>query len=104
MSTAIATGPTASGTVPDAARQIDDEFLALVYADPALLRAEFDAIIAAAWSSPPPPDHTPPADAEPPPGRAVPDPPRNEFFRPSVHGGFRQRGARTRSPPHRPDP
>jgi hypothetical protein len=32
----------------------DDEFLALVCSDEELLRAEFDAIIAAGWSSPPP--------------------------------------------------
>jgi hypothetical protein len=37
----------------------DEEFLALVCADQDLVRAEFDAIIAAEWDSPPPgpPDH-----------------------------------------------
>jgi hypothetical protein len=33
---------------------VDEEFLALVCSDSEWLRAEFDAIIAAAWSSPPP--------------------------------------------------
>jgi hypothetical protein len=32
----------------------DEEFLALMCADEQLLRAEFDAIIAAEWASPPP--------------------------------------------------
>jgi hypothetical protein len=32
----------------------DEQFLQMVYADEDLLRAEFDAIIAAEWPSPPP--------------------------------------------------
>jgi hypothetical protein len=38
----------------DPARTSDEEFLALIYADEQLLRAEFDAIIAAEWPTPPP--------------------------------------------------
>jgi hypothetical protein len=43
----------------DAPPSADEEFLELLCADQALLRAEFDAIIAAEWPNPPPadPDH-----------------------------------------------
>jgi hypothetical protein len=37
-----------------ATRGVEEQFLELVLADEELLRAEFDAIIAAAWSGPPP--------------------------------------------------
>jgi hypothetical protein len=37
-----------------AARTTDEQFLDLVCADDELLRAEFDAIIAAEWPTPPP--------------------------------------------------
>jgi len=47
-----ADGP--GGTVDRVVDEVDEQFLALVCSDPAWLRAEFDAIIAAAWSSPPP--------------------------------------------------
>jgi hypothetical protein len=33
---------------------IDDEFFALIYSDEELLRDEFDALMAASWSGPPP--------------------------------------------------
>jgi hypothetical protein len=35
-----------------AAEVVEEEFLAIVYADEELLRAEFDAIIATSWSQP----------------------------------------------------
>lgn len=41
----------------------DEAFLGLVYGDEELVRAEFDALIAASWDPPPP---TPPALPEPP--------------------------------------
>ena len=47
-----AEGP--GGTVDRVVDGVDEQFLALVCSDPEWLRAEFDAIIAAAWSSPPP--------------------------------------------------
>ena len=64
--------------VLDAARDVgqvddlDEEFFALIYSDEELLRDEFDALMAAAWSSPPP---TPACrrDAERPPDRPRPD-------------------------------
>jgi hypothetical protein len=40
--------------VSEVAQSIDDEFLALIYADDDLLRAEFDAIITAEWPTRPP--------------------------------------------------
>jgi hypothetical protein len=36
------------------ARTVDDQFIALICSDEQLLRAEFDAIIAGQWPSPPP--------------------------------------------------
>jgi hypothetical protein len=44
--------PQAGGAVDQA---VQDEFLALICADEDLLRAEFDAIIAAGWGQPRPP-------------------------------------------------
>jgi hypothetical protein len=54
--------PHADGST--ATRGTDEQFLELLCADEDLVRAEFDAIIAAEWPSPPPaePDHG--ADAE----------------------------------------
>jgi hypothetical protein len=40
-------------TDASAAQTVDEQFLALVCSDEDLLRAEFDAIIAAEWPSPP---------------------------------------------------
>jgi len=42
----------------------DERFVELICADEALLRAEFDAIIAAEWPSPPPDEPDQGADAE----------------------------------------
>jgi hypothetical protein len=108
MVMATFTAPSAVVVVHDAAadadvRQVEDldaEFFALVCSDEELLRAEFEAIVAAAWSSPPPPDPTPGRRAEPPPGRAVPSPPpASGPVRPNLVPGVRDGGDRTRSPP-----
>jgi len=79
---------------------VDAEFFALVYSDPQPLQDEFEAIVEAAWSGSPPPDPAPCRDAEHPPGHGVPDPPAASGpVRPHLATGFRDRGARTRSPP-----
>ena len=109
MVTVTSTALGSPGAVPVAVRQvdeideIDEEFAALIYSDPDLLRAEFEAIIDAAWTSPPPRDPTPRRNSEPPPDRAIPDPP-SVFggIWPSVVTGVRDRGDRTRSPPTTP--
>ena len=46
--------PTTPALADTAARTVDEQFLALMCSDEDLLRAEFDAIIAAEWPSPPP--------------------------------------------------
>src|SRR4029450_7226754 len=95
----VGTPPSA---VLDGNRQVEevDEFLALVCSDEELLRAEFEAIVEAAWSSPPPPDPTPRRRAEPPPGGAVRTPlPASGPVGPDLVTGVRDGGARTRSPP-----
>jgi len=95
----------ASSIVPDTARDIiqgadiDDEFFALVYADEQLLRDEFDALMAAAWSDRPP---TPLCgrDAGRPPDRQRADLPRTQGRpREGVLIRVRNSPARTRSPP-----
>jgi hypothetical protein len=74
----------------------DAEFLDLVLADEDLLRAEFEAIIAAAWQEPPPPPRRP-APSEPddhPTPRAFVRPPRRTTAPasvPSLHEYYRQR-------------
>jgi len=96
---AVRTTPTGC-TVP-----VEDELLDLVLSDPELLRAEFEAIIAASWPDPPnPPPPTrpaPPAEAPNPsePGtrrsplsRSGPGDPRPGCPRPAAAG-------RQRSPP-----
>ena len=94
--------PASPAPVPDAVRQvdnIDDQFFALIYSDEELLRDEFDALMAAAWSSPPP---TPACrrDAERPPDRPRPDlPPTLGGRRDGVLTRVRDSRARTRSPP-----
>jgi hypothetical protein len=51
--------PPTPTTGETAARRVDDQFLDLICTDADLLRAEFEAIIAAEWPSPPanPPGH-----------------------------------------------
>ena len=39
---------------PGVERTVDEDFLALVYADPDLLRAAFDSIVQAQWPAEPP--------------------------------------------------
>ena len=46
--------PTTPALADTAARTVDEQFLGLMCSDEDLLRAEFDAIIAAEWPSPPP--------------------------------------------------
>jgi hypothetical protein len=58
---------------------VDEVFLDLVTHDDDLVRAEFDALIAASWDAPPPPPPAVPAPADRPPGWPAPgptDPPR----------------------------
>ncbi len=79
---------------------VEDDFLALVYADAQLLRAEFDAIIAAGWPSSRPPA-TPAASSWTTTGHAArePAPPgdRAARGRPRPPGGALR--GRQRSPP-----
>jgi hypothetical protein len=104
--TTPATTPTISAlseTTSLDAHQVDDvdsEFFALIYADPELLRDEFEQLVAAAWSGRPPrtegPDRgfVPPADGCTPPSASA------GRGRPAERvGRARDRGARTRSPP-----
>jgi hypothetical protein len=92
--------PTTPATGDTTARTVDAQFLDLICSDADLLAAEFDAIIAAAWP-------TPPADG---PGRGVAggqpgsgagrraaDPVRDPVHRPR-HPGIGGR-VRQRSPP-----
>jgi hypothetical protein len=93
---------TPHGAVLEGNRLVEevDEFLALVCSDEELLRAEFEAIVEAGWSSPPPPDPTPGREAEPPPDRPVADrPPASGPVGPNLLTGAQDGGARTRSPP-----
>jgi hypothetical protein len=77
-----------------------EEFLAIVCADEDLLRAEFDAIVAASWDGPVP---TPPLRPVPPPGRPVRSARATAYpeplmpARPQQHGPGRW--VRQRSPP-----
>jgi len=45
--------PSTPGTDAGVARSVDEQFLTLMCSDEDLLRAEFDAIIAGEWPSPP---------------------------------------------------
>jgi hypothetical protein len=78
---------------------IDDEFFALIYSDEELLRDEFDALIAAAWTSPPPtPAHS--RGAEHPPDGPRPDlPPSGGRLQMPEGAGRRTLAGRTRAPP-----
>lgn len=89
----------------DAARSSQEQFVELMCADAELVRAEFDAIIAAEWSQPPPdePDSGPPP--EPPPrgprrlaSGQTPGLP-NQKRRTGISASSRQR-----SPPRHPAP
>lgn len=82
------------------AAEVDDEFFALVYADEELLRHEFDDLIAAAWSGPPPGEGRDLGDEEP-----ADSPPLDNSWEGvrrrlrTVGGGGSRRRSRTRSPP-----
>jgi len=95
--------PASPAPVPDAVRQvdnIDDQFFALIYSDEELLRQEFSEMIAAAWSSPPPPFAARGKGAERPPDRPRPHlHPIPGPCRAGVVTKVRRRGVRTRSPP-----
>jgi len=103
----VAAGDVATGNIEEldaidqveALDAVDEEFFALVYADPQWLRAEFDAIVAADWGSPPPEIPTPRGGAEHPARGVGPEHPR--VTTPPSRGRYtiRDRGARTRSPP-----
>lgn len=81
-------------------RPDDDEFFALVYSDHELLRDEFDELIAASWSSPPPAIPIPGDSDQPRSGNPKSDPPSVRVRRPADgvdRGG--DRPTRTRAPP-----
>lgn len=82
------------------AAEVDDEFFALVYADEELLRREFDELVAAAWSGPPPAEGRDRSGEQP-----ADSPSLNDWWeggrrRPRAVGGRgSRRSSRTRSPP-----
>lgn len=81
---------------------VDEEFLALVCSDPELLRAEFESIVAAGWSSPPPQTPAGGSGDENPAVLHRPDPtPAGGRHRGGVVTLVRDGGDRTRSPPKR---
>jgi len=83
-------------------RTTDDAFLDLVCRDEELVRAEFDALIAASWHLPPPPPPAAPRPADRPPGWPVaPAPGPPPMSRRSAPSGARFN--RQRSPPRRLD-
>jgi len=102
MVMALVIDTSAVGTT-DEIDSIDDEFFALIYSDEQLLRDEFDALIAAAWTTPPPP-----ADARDRGAEYPPDGPRSGLrlvrgrFRSAVASGVRGVAAWTRAPPDSP--
>jgi hypothetical protein len=73
-------------------------FLDLVYQDPDLVRAEFDALIAASWQSPPPPPAATPRPADRP--AHWPSAPRPEPLPPHPRVPEGRRVTRQRSPPY----
>ena len=84
--------PTTPALADTAARTVDEQFLGLMCSDEDLLRAEFDAIIAAEWPSPPPTTTPRRGAAHRHPGQPHP-PPRRRSRRPS--------SAQTAAPRHR---
>jgi hypothetical protein len=78
---------------------LDEAFLDLVTADDDLVRAEFDALIAASWDAPPPPPPAVPAPADRPPGWPAPRGP--EPVRRAGRLVPARRPTRQRSPPQR---
>jgi hypothetical protein len=93
-----------------AADEVEEEFLALVYADEELLRAEFDALIAATWGQPRQPARprrasrpTPPPRRRPRPEFAQPGPMRAQHD-PGAEGRTRQRAPPDRTSNQAPHP
>ena len=81
---------------------LDDEFLALIYSDEELLRDEFDALLAAAWASPPPADARDRGSAHPPENLRSDLPAIGRLLL-AVDAGPRTATARTRAPPDTTD-
>lgn len=81
-------------------RTVDETFLDLVTRDDDLVRAEFDALIAASWDAPPPPPPAAPAPADRPPGWPEPSHPGPPRLADRRRPG--RRVSRQRSPPARP--
>jgi hypothetical protein len=94
--------PQRSDVAVAAANEVEEKFLALVYADEELLRAEFDALIAATWDQPRQPAGPRRASRPTPPPRRRPRP---EFARPGPMRAQHYPGAeartRQRAPPDR---
>ncbi|GGN95074.1 hypothetical protein GCM10010112_84980 [Actinoplanes lobatus] len=88
-----------TGTPVPAAAAVQDAFIDLVCQDDDLLRAEFDALVAASWHTPPgPPPPAPPR--RPPPGAAHSATPAIHTGRPYTGGTpTRRQDRRQRAPP-----
>jgi hypothetical protein len=90
----------------DCTRSAEEEFLDLLLADDDLLRAEFDAIIAAEWPEPPADRPGSSVAGRPPgggPSRRAADPVRGPVSRPrhpGIGGWARQRSPPVRHPTH----
>lgn len=98
---AVTPMPTISTRHHESTLTTEEEFLAIVCSDEDLMRAEFDAIIAAEWPSPPP-DRPENDDLVEPAPRTVRRPPiPNQARRPDQPRGIRGR-SRERSPPPAP--
>jgi len=102
--------PQRSDVAVAAADEVEEEFLALVYADEELLRAEFDALIAATWGQPRQPAGprrasrpTPPPRRRPRPKFARPGPMRAPHY-PGAEGRTRQRAPPDRTSIQVPHP
>ena len=86
-----------TGLSPEWDRGFDEEFAELISSDPDLVQAEFDALIGACWTEPPPVE--PPASpaTRPPPLPPPPDPAPSAARPPDEVPD--QAGGRQRSPP-----
>jgi hypothetical protein len=86
-------------TAAAAGTAVRDAFVDLICQDDDLVRAEFDALVAASWHTPPgPPPPAPPR--RPPPGAAPPATPVVDGGRlPAGRAPARRHGRRQRSPP-----
>jgi hypothetical protein len=102
--TGILTAYASTALSPEWDRWFDEAFTDLVTGDQELVRAEFDALIAACWSSPPPPDLPGRGEQSPWPGRPGSfDTARPGLMRAVGRVGWRFTGGGTsRSPPRQP--